>query len=368
MGRWPGAVEALVVRREFWHNKRVFITGHTGFKGGWLALWLHSLGASVFGYSLQPNTRPSLFERARIAHTLNHRIGDIRDVSAVAAAIKDSKPEIVFHLAAQSLVRQSYSDPLETYATNVLGTAHVLDAVRHESSIRAVVVVTSDKCYENLETGKAYREADPMGGRDPYSSSKGCAELVTSAYRASFFQRATSGVALASARAGNVIGGGDWSADRLIPDVYRAAVMQRPVSIRNPKAVRPWQHVLEPVAGYIMLAEALCNRPADFAAGWNFGPLESDTLPVEEVMNRLVRRWGAGLRWESDTGAHPHEAQLLRLDSTKARRALGWETRLDIDEALSWTVDWYRASLEEADMQAFTLDQIARYQRLPLKA
>jgi CDP-glucose 4,6-dehydratase len=357
-------VEALAVRREFWQHKRVLVTGHTGFKGGWMALWLHALGAQVFGYSLKANTRPNLFEQAHLEGIVGHSIGDIRDMDALQLAIDECKPDIVFHLAAQSLVRESYADPVGTYATNVLGTVHVLEAVRNQRCVRAVVIVTSDKCYDNRESGEAYRESDPMGGRDPYSSSKGCAELVTAAYRASFFDvKKRSSIAVASVRAGNVIGGGDWSADRLVPDVYRAATAGRPVRIRNPNAVRPWQHVLEPVSGYLMLAERLYDRGSEFAQGWNFGPSHDDALPVADLLTRIAKLWGGGLRWESDDGPHPHEAQLLHLDSSKARRALGWRPRLNLDEAIAWTVDWYKASQRGADMQAFTLDQISRYQR-----
>lgn len=368
MGRRPGAVEELAVSGEFWRGKRVLITGHTGFKGGWLALWLKALGAEVSGYALAPDTEPSLFEAARLHGAgINHRLGDIRDLADLRGAVKASRPEVLFHLAAQSLVRRSYAEPLETYATNVMGTAHVLEAIRLEPSARAVVIATSDKCYENLERGEAYRESEPMGGRDPYSSSKGCAELVTAAYRASFFdpsRYAEHGVAVASVRAGNVIGGGDWSADRLIPDVYRAAVAKRPVRIRNPRAVRPWQHVLEPLEGYLRLAERLHSEGARFAQAWNFGPADRDARPVAEVMDRVTALWGDRLRWETDAGNHPHEAAVLRLDSSKARGELGWRPRLDLEQALAWTVDWYKASLRGEDMRKVTAGQIAGYARL----
>jgi CDP-glucose 4,6-dehydratase len=347
------------VSRGFWKGRRVLLTGHTGFKGGWLALWLHEMGATVFGYSLAAATRPSLFEVARVAGAVQHAIGDIRDLEALQRAVRKAQPEVVLHLAAQSLVRQSYAEPVETYATNVLGTVHLLEAVRREPSAKAVVVVTSDKCYENRERAEGYRESEPMGGRDPYSSSKGCAELVAAAYRASFLQ--ASGVAVASARAGNVIGGGDWSADRLLADAYRAAAARQPVRIRNPKAVRPWQHVLEPLAGYLLLAERLFTEGSRFAEAWNFGPADADARPVAEVMDKVVRLWGEGLRWEPDTAAHPHEAQLLRLDSAKARGTLGWRPRLPLDEALAWTVDWYKAQLRGDDMRRATLGQIERY-------
>jgi CDP-glucose 4,6-dehydratase len=279
--------------------------------------------------------------------------------------MRESRPDVVFHLAAQALVRQSYAEPVETYATNVLGTVHVLEAVRREPSARVVVVATSDKCYENREQAEGYRESEPMGGQDPYSSSKGCAELVTAAYRSSYFDAARhgeNGVAVATVRAGNVIGGGDWSVDRLVPDVVRAAEAKQPVRIRNPKAVRPWQHVLEPLSGYLMLAEKLWTD-AGFAGGWNFGPGDSDARTVAEVMDRLVRHWGGPLRWEVDGGSHPHEAMLLRLDSTKARNRLGWRPRLDLPGALELTVDWYKAALRGEDMHRYSAEQIASYQR-----
>jgi CDP-glucose 4,6-dehydratase len=366
MGERTCALEDVAVNREFWRGKKVFLTGHTGFKGGWLALWLNFLGARVFGYSLAPSTIPNLFETARVGAAIGHKIGDIRDLPQLQAALKESRPDVVLHLAAQSLVRQSYTEPVETYATNVLGTVHVLEAVRREPSARAVVIATSDKCYDNQERNEGYRESDPMGGRDPYSSSKGCAELVTAAYRASFFNspKYAQPLGVASVRAGNVIGGGDWSVDRLIPDVFRAAKANEPVRIRNPKAVRPWQHVLEPLAGYLLLAQRLYDDGKRFAEGWNFGPAEADARPVAEVLDRIVKQWGGGLRWEVDGGNHPHEATLLRLDSTKARAELGWRPRMALDRALEWTVDWYKASLRGEDMQAFTLSQIAHYMEL----
>jgi CDP-glucose 4,6-dehydratase len=347
----------MAVNAGFWRGKRVLLTGHTGFKGSWLALWLDSLGAKASGFSLDVPTAPSLFEAARVQESLRDARGDVRDLGALRKAMQDASPEIVFHLAAQSLVRQSYAQPVETFATNVMGTAHVLEAARSVPSVRALIIVTSDKCYDNRESGHAYAESDPLGGRDPYSSSKGCAELVTAAFRASFYE----GTAVASARAGNVIGGGDWSQDRLLPDVYRAAVAREPVRIRNPKAVRPWQHVLEPLAGYLLLAERLYNDSARFAEAWNFGPDKSDSRPVAEVVERVVKLWADGLRWEADRGPHPHEAILLRLDSAKARERLGWEPRLGLDEALAWTVDWYKACLGREDMRRVTLAQIARY-------
>ena len=365
MGRRPRAVEDLV-SGEFWRGKRVLITGHTGFKGGWLALWLKALGAEVSGYALAPDTSPGFFEAARLRSAgIKHRLGDIRDLADLRGAFQEDRPEVVFHLAAQSLVRRSYTEPVETYATNVMGTVNLLEAVRHEPSARAVVVVTSDKCYENRERAEGYRESEPMGGRDPYSSSKGCAELVTAAYRASYFEQ---GVAVASVRAGNVIGGGDWACDRLIPDVCRAATAKRPVRIRNPGAVRPWQHVLEPLGGYLQLAQRLYTDGARFAQAWNFGPADRDARPVAEVLDRVMALWGDGLRWEPDCGDQPHEAGLLRVDSSKARGELGWRPRMDLDQALKWTVDWYKAELRGADMGEFTAGQIAAYGKLEIAA
>jgi CDP-glucose 4,6-dehydratase len=349
-------VEDLALNPAFWRGRRVLLTGHTGFKGSWLALWLASLGAKITGFSVDIPSKPSLMEAARVGDALRDVRGDVRDLQAVRAVMDEAKPEVVLHLAAQSLVRQSYATPVETYATNVMGTAHVLEAARTAKTVRAVVVVTSDKCYENRESGEAYAESDAMGGHDPYSSSKGAAELVTAAYRRSFFGDEK----VASARAGNVIGGGDWSVDRLIPDIYRAAAAREPLRIRNPKAVRPWQHVLEPLSGYLMLAERVAADRA-FAQAWNFGPDERDARSVEDVVNRVVARWGSGLRWELDRGAHPHEAKLLSIDSAKARHQLGWAPRLKLEEALEWTVDWYKAFMRGEDVREVTMAQIARY-------
>jgi CDP-glucose 4,6-dehydratase len=360
-------VESLAVKPRFWQDKRVFLTGHTGFKGGWLALWLKALGARVSGYALAPASAPNLFEAARVDRALEHRTGDIRALADLRAALRDCRPDVVFHLAAQSLVRQSYAEPVETYATNVLGTVNLLEAVRQEPSARAVVIVTSDKCYENRERAEPYAEGEPMGGHDPYSSSKGCAEIVTAAYRASYFDPARHGehgVAVASVRAGNVIGGGDWAADRLIPDAARAADAGEPIRIRNPKAVRPWQFVLEPLHGYLLLAERLWSGGGAFAQAWNFGPADEDARAVAEVMDRIVALWGGGLRWEPDRASHPHEATLLRLDSRKARAELGWRPRLGLPQALQWTVRWYQERQRGADMARVTADQIAAYQAL----
>jgi CDP-glucose 4,6-dehydratase len=359
VGERQSAVEEVVTPK-FWAGKKVFVTGHTGFKGSWLALWLASLGARVSGYALKPPSSPSLWALVEARSGIASTIADVRDIGALSKAIGAFQPEIVFHLAAQSLVRPSYDDPAGTYATNVMGTVHLLEAARKADSVRAVVNVTSDKCYENLETGQACRESDPMGGRDPYSSSKGCAELVTAAYRASF----PGGAAIASARAGNVIGGGDWAQDRIVPDTVRAAVVGNAVQVRNPRAVRPWQHVLEPLAGYLQLAERLHGAPAMFAEGWNFGPDEKDAVSVETVVSTITRLWGAPASWAADGGAHPPEAHFLTLDSSKARSRLGWRPRLALQTALEWTVGWYKTQAQGADARQLTLAQIERYMEL----
>ena len=359
MGERQPAVEE-VVKPQFWSGKKVLVTGHTGFKGAWLALWLSLLGARVSGYALQPPSSPSLWAMIEAKAGIASTIADIRDLGALAKAIESFQPDIVFHLAAQSLVRPSYDDPVGTYATNVMGTVHLLEAARRTASVRAVVNVTSDKCYENLETGQAYRESDPMGGRDTYSSSKGCAELVTTAYRASF----PGGAAIASARAGNVIGGGDWAQDRIVPDTVRAAVAGNAVQVRNPRAVRPWQHVLEPLAGYLQLAERLHEAPAMFSEGWNFGPDEDDAVPVEKVVSTITRLWGPPASWAADKGTYPREAHFLKLDSSKARSRLGWKPRLGLQLALEWTVGWYKTQAQGADARHLTLAQIERYMGL----
>jgi CDP-glucose 4,6-dehydratase len=350
--------------KAFWRGKRVFVTGHTGFKGSWLSLVLHTLGAEMAGYALAPETDPSLFDRANIASCGQSTIADIRDAAALSSALKDFQPDIVLHLAAQALVRQSYVDPVGTYATNVMGTVNVLEAVRSTPSVRAVVVVTTDKCYENREWPWGYRETDAMGGYDPYSSSKGCAELVVSAYRRSFFPASTHashGVGLASARAGNVIGGGDWSTDRLIPDIVRAIAEGRPVQIRNPHAIRPWQHVLEPVRGYLMLAQALFEKGPAFADAWNFGPYDFDARPVEWIVRRMTELWGDGASWAVDPGDHPHEAQYLKLDCSKTMQQLEWRPRWSLDQSIGNIVSWHKAVSAGEDARALTLQQIEAY-------
>jgi CDP-glucose 4,6-dehydratase len=352
-------MEALVTAPSFWRGRRVFLTGHTGFKGGWLALWLADLGAEVTGFSLPPATTPSLFGATRLSDLVHHQEGDIRDLGAVTAAMTACAPEVVLHLAAQPLVRLSYREPVETFAVNVMGTVNVLEAARRIEGLGAVVCITTDKCYENLGPARPFVESDPMGGHDPYSASKGCAEIAIAGYRRSFFGR----VGVASARAGNVIGGGDWSEDRLVPDVLRALAERRAPLIRNPAAVRPWQHVLEPLRGYMMLAERLSAGDAGFAEGWNFGPRQDDCLPVREIVDRLARRWGASIGWETSDGPQPHEAAHLRLDCAKAESRLGWRPALRLDDALALVGDWSRAHAAGADMRTVTLAQIHAYQR-----
>ena len=349
----------------FWRGKRVLLTGHTGFKGGWMALWLQSMGAEVVGYALAPPTEPSLFQCARVGDGLAaSHLGDIRDLDHLHQVFRNHRPEIVFHMAAQPLVRLSYAEPVETFSTNVMGTVNVLEAVRRSSGVRAVVNITTDKCYENREWVWGYRENDPMGGHDPYSASKGCAELVSAAYRSSFFNPRDfdrHGVSVASVRAGNVIGGGDWAGDRLIPDMIRAFSAGTPVIIRSPHAIRPWQHVLEPLRGYLLLAEHMWNAGPDFAEGWNFGPNDEDAKPVQWIVQRLTEFWGQGASWRLDDGQHPHEASYLKLDCAKAKSRLGWYPRWDLTTALGQIVTWYHAFNEGQDMRVLTLDQIAQY-------
>ena len=347
----------------FWSGKRVLLTGHTGFKGTWCALWLGRLGAQVHGLALAPPAHAPLWQDVGCPADAPAGIGDLRAPAAVAAAFAAARPEIVIHMAAQALVHPSYEDPATTFETNVMGLVRVLDAARATSSVRVVVNVTSDKCYENREQLWAYRESEPMGGSDPYSASKGCAELVTASYRRSFFKR-DGGAVLASGRAGNVIGGGDWSGDRLVPDCVRAFSAGEPVLIRNPLATRPWQHVLEPVAGYLTLAQALWERGPEVAEGWNFGPPDDDAWPVGRVVDRLAALWGGGAAWRQDATAWPKEAMLLRVDATQARLRLGWRPRLDTAAALAWSVDWYRAVAAGRPALDITCEQIARYEAL----
>lgn len=358
MGERRSAVEGLVSMN--WRGRRVLVTGHTGFKGSWLSLWLHAMGAEVSGLALAPPTDPSLFDAARIAKLVDHEEGDIRDYATVHATMARVRPEVVFHLAAQPLVRLSYEQPVQTYATNVMGTVHVMEAARQVGGVGALVCITTDKCYENREWVWPYRETDPMGGYDPYSSSKGAAELAIAAYRRSYFP-AEGGTLLASVRAGNVIGGGDWALDRLVPDLVRAFEAGEAPVIRSPDAVRPWQHVLEALGGYLLIAERLIAGEAAFADAWNFGPSDDDARPVGWIVDTMRAAWGGTHEASPHHGPVPHEAGLLRLDCSKARAALGWRPALTLDTALDWIVDWHKQAGAGADPRDLTLGQIAAY-------
>ena len=350
-----------------WQGRRVFLTGHTGFKGSWLALWLTQLGAQVRGYALDPWTQPNIFTTAGVGGLVEDIRGDVLDLSRLRASMADFAPEVVFHLAAQPLVRRSYVDPVGTYAANIMGTVHLLEAVRQTPGVRAVVCITTDKCYDNKEWVWPYRETDALGGYDPYSSSKACAELVTAAYRTSYFPVGSmhdQRVAVATARAGNVIGGGDWSEDRLIPDLVRGFAAGEPVRIRRPLSIRPWQHVLEPLHGYLLLAEGLLQGETAFASAFNFGPSDEDAWTVEQIATKMASLWGDGAGWIRDADPGAHEAGYLKLDSSKARAKLKWRPKLSIECALEWTANWYRSWTLGANMQVLTLEQIARYQGL----
>ncbi|SCW47102.1 CDP-glucose 4,6-dehydratase [Paenibacillus tianmuensis] len=354
----------------FWEKKRVFVTGHTGFKGGWLCMWLHLLGAEITGYALKPPTRPNLFEEAGISRYVNSIIGDIRDRSRLLEALRQADPHIVIHMAAQPLVRDSYRMPVETYETNVLGTVYLLDAVRQVKqqggAIKAVVNVTTDKCYENKEWSWGYREYEPFGGYDPYSSSKACSELVTAAYRSSFFHPADyaqHGVGVATARAGNVIGGGDWATDRLVPDCFRALMSGDPVVIRHPQAIRPWQHVLEPLSGYLLLAERLTDNGAKYAQGWNFGPGDDDAKPVERIVRQMCSDWGEDASYVFHKADSLHEAHYLKLDCSKAKLELGWHPRWNLQTAIGKITEWMRAFKEGRDIEEISFRQIEEYRR-----
>ena len=349
-------MEALVMNEAFWRGRRVLVTGHTGFKGNWLVIWLRQLGAEVAGMALPPSTTPNLFDLVQKADVADSVFADIRDLNAVESTFKRFRPEIVFHLAAQAIVRASYQDPVGTYATNVMGTVHVLEASRN-FGVRALVNVTSDKCYDNKEWVWGYRETDPLGGKDPYSSSKACAELVTAAYRASYFSDVEQ-IGVASARAGNVIGGGDWAQDRLIPDIVAAMRGDQPIPLRNPDAVRPWQHVLEPLSGYLLLAERLWLDPKNFSSEWNFGPDPGSVRPVRWLVDRIASHWGVTAKWAAQSGEHPPEARLLALDSAKARAQLGWMPRWSLDRAAAAVVEWYKAFDRGVPVDQVMIEQI----------
>jgi CDP-glucose 4,6-dehydratase len=362
-----GSLAVTVPTPSFWQGRRVFLTGHTGFKGSWLSLWLQALGADVTGYALTPPTEPSLFALARVGEEMTSIIADIRDYSRLSSAIAEARPDVILHLAAQSVVKRGYADPVETYASNVMGTVHVFEAVRRLGLRCAIVNVTSDKCYAHRPSGAPYVEDDPMGGDDPYSNSKGCAELVTTSFRLSYFPAESitkHGVALGSARAGNAIGGGDWTADQLIPDLIRAFQADAPCLIRSPDGIRPWQFLLEPLRGYLLLAEKLATGSPEYASGWNFGPEDEDAKPVSWIADRLQASWGEGAQWVRDPSGHPAEAAVLRLDASRAARGLGWRPVVRLGTTLDWIVEWYRAQQSGADARALTLEQIARYEAL----
>jgi len=356
-----------MLNRSFWKGREVLLTGHTGFKGSWLSLWLDALGAKVTGYALDPPTQPNLFVQAEIKDSVRSVCADIRDFPRLKAAVAECRPDVIIHMAAQSVVRRGFENPIETYSSNVMGTVNLLEALRQLAQPCVVVNVTSDKCYRNREWIWGYRENEPMGGRDPYSNSKGCAELVTAAYRESFFPPESvksHGVAVATARAGNAIGGGDWTSDQLIPDLMRAFLAGQPCLIRNPLAIRPWQFVLEPLRGYLMLAERLAEDADGFASAWNFGPVESDAKPVSWIADELARMWGSHASWSRDTANHPKEANFLKLDASKARTCLGWRPVLPLDLALGWIVEWWRAFEAGSDLRCLTRQQIERYEAL----
>jgi CDP-glucose 4,6-dehydratase len=367
-------VEALAGARDvtglpdpaFWRGRRVLLTGHTGFKGAWLSLWLETLGAKVLGLALEPPTKPSLFVAARAADSLDHRIGDVRDLAVVRATLEGFEPEVVFHLAAQSLVRAGYAAPVETFATNVMGAVNLLEAVRQTGHVGATLIVTSDKCYEEIDGRQAYRETDPVGGHDPYSASKGCVELAAAAYGRAFLSAA--GLPIGTLRAGNVIGGGDWAEDRLVVDLMRSFLAGEAAVVRSPNSIRPWQHVLEPLAGYLLAAERLWQERPRSPQAWNFGPDEGDAVRVRDIADRLARLWGGGAKYRIERNpATPREAPTLRLDASRARKDLGWRPRWSLGEALARTVEWYRQYAEGRDARALTLAQIEQWRRSPAR-
>ena len=362
-------MENMVVKSKFWQGKKVLITGHTGFKGGWLSLWLQEMGSQVIGLALDPPTNPNLFDQANVAENMLSLKADIRELDPLKKIFQDQKPEIVFHLAAQSLVRYSYLEPVETYQTNVIGSLNILEAIKYVNSVRSVVMVTTDKCYDNQEWVWGYRENEPMGGHDPYSSSKGCAELLIASFRDSFFPNhdfVKHKTGIASVRAGNVIGGGDWAEDRLIPDIFRAIKNRTTVRVRNPNAIRPWQHVLEPLSGYLMLAEKLYKNGDKYAEAWNFGPKEEDTKTVEWIINKISKQLGEETRWAYDDGDHPHEANYLKLDCSKAHNILLWKPKWSLDHALIKIIEWYRDELTGKNVKEKTLSQINEYMKLEI--
>ena len=359
-----------MINQQFWIGKKVFLTGHTGFKGSWLSIWLTNLGANVKGYSLQPPTSPSLFEQCKLDRIVDTVIGDVRNAEMLSKTLVEFDPDIVIHMAAQPLVRDSYQNPVDTYSINVMGTVHLFEAIRKCSNVKAVVNVTTDKCYENKEWVWGYREYEPLGGYDPYSSSKACSELVTSSYRNSFFhpeQYHVHGVGVASARAGNVIGGGDWAKDRLIPDIIRSLLEEHPIVIRNPRAIRPWQHVLEPLSGYLILVQKLYENGPQYAEAWNFGPNDDDAKPVEWIVKRMCEKWGKGATYVIDKGVHPHEAHFLKLDCSKAKSRLDWMPSWSLDQALDKIIEWTYSYQAGDDLLSACLQQIGDYSKTKVR-
>lgn len=350
------------MNKAFWKNKTVLLTGHTGFKGSWLTIWLNQMGAKVIGYSKPAPTSPSLFEASKIAHSITHIEGDICDLEKLKSVVKQHKPEIVLHMAAQALVRESYDNPIETYMVNVIGTANVLEAIRGCEETKVFVGITTDKCYKKQEGPWGYKETDPLGGNDPYASSKAGSELVIHSYRKSFFSKTNT--AVASVRAGNVIGGGDWAKDRIIPDIMRAFQSGEMLHIRNPHAVRPWQFVMEPIRGYLMLAEKLWDEPEKYAEGWNFGPNEESSQEVGYIVKKLANQWEGETNWKLDTLENPPEDAFLRLDSSKARWGLGWKPMVHLDECLDWITEWYQHQHQGKDVLEKTVEQLARYEKI----
>ena len=351
----------------FWKNKKVLLTGHTGFKGSWLSIWLKKLGVELVGFSKDIPTKPSLFEIAKVSEGMTSITGNIEDFTAIQKVLKENKPEIVIHMAAQSLVRKSYEEPINTFATNVMGTVNLLQAVKTTGSTLVLINITSDKCYENKGTEKAFSENSPMGGYDPYSSSKGCAELVTSSFRDSFFnlkEFERHGCSLSSVRSGNVIGGGDWAKDRLIPDIMNSISKRIPTQIRNTRSIRPWQFVLEPLFGYLILAQRMWEEGKEFSEPWNFGPDETDCKSVKWILEKISKEWDDGFSWKEDTRDNPHEAEMLKLDCNKAKKRLGWKTKLDVNETIEWTVNWYKEYFKNSDMKEYTENQIDKFMSL----
>jgi CDP-glucose 4,6-dehydratase len=357
-------MESMGIKVAFWKGKRIFLTGHTGFKGTWLSIWLLELGAKIKGYSLQPPTEPSLYNLCNMDDLVDSTIGDIRDFEILRQEMQNFKPDIVIHMAAQPLVRESYNNPIDTYSTNVMGTVHILEAVRNTESVKVFLNITTDKCYDNKEWVWGYRENDQLGGYDPYSNSKACSELVTSAYRNSFFQSTTKSEikSIASARAGNVIGGGDWATDRLIPDFFRALLNIEPIMIRNPHAIRPWQHVLEPLSGYLLLCEQMYQNNGQFSQSWNFGPSQSDAQTVEYIVKQLCDKWDNNAGFVIDQNPQPHEAYYLKLDCSKANSELGWFPKWNLDIAIDKIVEWNKRYLQGNDVRTICIQQIVEYQ------